>query len=312
MLFKSLLATAGLLALTNAQTFPFPDMSGEIFCDGAVRPDYAACDELFPETFGTSIAGPGFNEGTTWTNDGCQIRYVLCNGLEGTFESENAIPYESIKDQCGEYPAGGVRREGQGCVVVETQDNPLTRRDLEVEVAKQDMKERVHNFERRVDVSDLEGRQDCPTVDCYEYTEQVFLDNIRGIQQRVCDNILPDMARCDQERSVTITESVSVGFEVGNEIAGIISASGSFNSERSEGRTETLRTAITIDCDGGSGYVVWYPLMEVSRGECLRGTSTACDGVACINDIERAPCEMQIPMVSQDGRLSGEYDVQCI
>lgn len=149
-------------------------------------------------------------------------------------------------------------------------------------------------------------------MDCYEYTEQVFVDNVRGLQQRVCDNILPDKARCDQEKTVTVTESYTVGFEVGSEIADVISASGSFSSERAEARTETLRTAITIDCDGRSGYVVWYPLMEISRGECLKGTSTACNGVACINDIETSPCELQVPKVAEDGRLSGEYDIQCI
>ncbi|KAG9249751.1 uncharacterized protein F5Z01DRAFT_668282 [Emericellopsis atlantica] len=312
MLSNSLLAAAGLLALTNAQTFPIPDLSGDVFCDGTVRPDYSACDDLIPETFDNAVAGPGFNEGTTWTNDGCQLRYIRCAGPEGsTFESDVSADYPHIKRQCAEFPAGGIFRWGDGCVVVQTEDNPLAP-DNSAQATKREVPERESKLERRELVASLDERQTCPTVDCYEYTEQVFIDNVRGLQERVCDNILPDGARCDKTKSVTVTDTYTVEFGVeASVIKDVISASASFSYSESEAVTESLTTAITVNCDGRSGYIVWYPLMQVSRGECRKGTSSACNGVACFSD-EVSSCEMRVPIVAQDGKLSGEYDVQCI
>ncbi len=108
---------------------------------------------------------------------------------------------------------------------------------------------------------------------------------------------------------MTTTESFSFGVDVGAGIKEVVDVSASFTAESGRSSTETVTTAITIDCERG-GYVVWYPLLEVSQGECGAGPRASCDG-ACVAD-SVGQCEYSKPILAGQGRLSGEYDVQCL
>lgn len=319
--WKSILPTAALAAAVLAQDMPIPDLSGDIICDGTIRPDYDECrDVLLPQTFGGVTVGPEFMEGQTIAGDDCQFRALKCGtNTAGEFIIEDfSSMYPLVETQCGDFPAGGVYRSGDACIYIDTPNNtfgPDTKKRTAVlePVPVPALEEREKRQARRDLVKesrDLVERQcDPPDEPCYTYVEQVFLTGIRGHEQRVCDNILPNGGRCDQSRSVTTTESFSFGVDIGSGIKDIVDVSASFSEEVSSSTTETITTAITVDCEDG-GYVVWYPLMEISKGECGSGPQASCDG-GCIADTI-TECQYQKPITSGEGKLSGEYDIQCL
>lgn len=330
--WKSILPSAALAAAVLAQDMPVPDMSSDIICDGTIRPDYEECEsDLLPRTFGGMTVGPNFMEGQTIKGNDCQFRALKCgDGTAGEFTLEDfSSMYPLVDRQCGEYPAGGVYRSGDACIYIDTPNNTFggtTQRaaaaaaaaaDLEpVPVPAPGKEKEVKRQARRDLVGEaqalgLEERQcDPPDEACYTYTEQVYLTGVRGHQQRVCDNILPSGARCDQSRSVTTSESFSVSADIGAGIKDVVDVSATFSDEVTESSTETITTSITITCPDGGGYVVWYPLMEVSKGECGRGPRASCGG-GCATD-STAPCEYRKPIQSGKDKLSGEYDIQCV
>ncbi|KAG9250821.1 uncharacterized protein F5Z01DRAFT_665038 [Emericellopsis atlantica] len=133
--------------------------------------------------------------------------------------------------------------------------------------------------------------------------------DIRGPRENVCDNVLPNGGSCSKTKSVTVTETYSVGLDVTAGLKDAVDIGASFSAEYSEAVETSLRTTITIDCpDNGSGYIVWYPLMEVSSGQCNKGT---CSGGYCYTD-EWEQCTIRRPTQPSQGTLSGEYDYICI
>lgn len=80
-----------------------------------------------------------------------------------------------------------------------------------------------------------------------------------------------------------------------------------FQMTEEESESRQLRYDIPVDCPSGRGRVVWYPLMEVSIGECTKGT---CSGGFCSVD-ERSECTTRKPIPESSSFLSGEYDVLC-
>lgn len=262
-------------------------------------------------TFDGATAGPGMNEGSTFVSESgnCQIRTVRCAGEEGsTFDISVGSQFPHIERECGSLGASGIHQHANGCVIVETRDNPIESR-------KRSTDDRTSKAVRRSELEQLDvQRRQCNGASdgkCYRYTELTFVTNVRGDEVRVCDNVLPDKARCDQTRSTTISQSFSIGVDVGAGIKDIVEVTGSFSMETGTANTESLNTAITVDCPGGEGYVVWYPFFEVSRGDCYSGDDNACDEDICVGT-ERSECEMWRPIMSGLGKLSGEYDVQCI
>ncbi|KAK7747786.1 hypothetical protein SLS62_008822 [Diatrype stigma] len=322
--WKAILPSAALAAAVLAQDMPIPEMSSDILCDGTIRPDYDECEnDLLPQTFGGMTVGPGIMEGQTIKGNNCQFRSLKCgDGTAGEFTlSDFSSMYPLVEHQCGEYPAGGVYRSGDACIYIDTPNNTFggtTKRgaadDAELPVPVPTFEREATKQARRDLVREaqalLEERQcDPPDEPCYTYTEQVYLTGVRGHQQRVCDNILPNGARCDQSRAVTTGESFSVGADVSTGIKDVVDVSASFSDEVSTSSTQTITTAITITCPNG-GYVVWYPLMEVSKGECGQGPRASCSG-GCITTTT-AQCEYQKPIASGKDKLSGEYDIQCV
>lgn len=312
---------AGVLA---QQTFPFSEGSGEIICDGTIRPDYDECyNEVLPKTFDGATVGPGFGEGSTFKGDKCQIRVLRCGGpTDQTFDVKDvSAMYGLVKNECGEYPAGGSYRSGDACVVVDTPGNPLKMKRTPTPtpapapapnpklIIPSERKAKEIRRSLVAEAKELDGRCDPPPGPCYTYNEGAFITSVQGPQQRVCDNILPNGARCDQTRSVTTSESCSISTDIGGGIKDVVDIGASFTGETSSSSTESITTSITVDCENG-GYVVWYPLMQISKGECGRGPQETCDG-GCITDTV-TQCQFRKPITAGEGRLSGEYDVQCI
>ncbi|RYP05236.1 hypothetical protein DL764_003943 [Monosporascus ibericus] len=308
--WKALLVSAAFAGEAFAQEFPVPDLSGDVVCDGTIRPDYNECrEELLPQTFDGVTVGPGFMEGPSFKGDDCQIRILKCGqGTAGEFPVDNVASYFGIaENECGEFSAGAVYRWGDACIYVDTPDNsfgPNSKRSEPEREKKQARRDLVN------EAREPEDRQcNPPPGPCYTYTEQTFITGVRGFAERVCDNILPDGAKCDQTKSVTVTETFSFDGEVTAGLKDVVSVGASFSSSVAEAVTETITTSIQVDCPNG-GYIVYYPLMEVSRGECGVGPQETCNG-DCITD-STEPCEYRKPIESGDGNLSGEYDIQCV
>lgn len=214
-------SAAALAAGALAQDFPIPDLSGDIICDGTIRPDYAECrDVLLPQTLAGTRVGPGFMQGQTFAGSNCQFRALKCgsSGPAHEFDIDFSSMFPGVDRQCGRFPAGGVYRSGDACIYVDTPNNTFGPRppatmttgrddpdaDLPGPVSVAAL-ERVRMLElgretkraRRDLVREsleppLRGRQcDPPAGPCYKDQEQVFLTGVRGHQQRVCDSILP-------------------------------------------------------------------------------------------------------------------------
>lgn len=342
MLAKASVFTAALAGVAHAQDYWFvPPGLTDFFCDGISRPDWDECEAHYVDDFlSTEMRiGPDFLDGQTFTYENCQVRYIQCSnsGYEWTMDGELGM-FALARNACARLGGGGVQRQGDLCVVVEDPNNPYRprrRREVETrgefidqpawpasgattsEKPEPSVEERSHPKDIHMAVARdlvkeseaLERRQDCEGGGtCYIYSQGGFAANIRGPQTRVCNNILPDGASCGETTSVTVTESYTAGVEVSTGLKDVMDIGASFSTTYSEAIQTSLTTTITIDCPGGSGYIVWYPLMEISFGECGEGT---CNGGFCQNT-NRYQCEVQKPMVPSEGTLSGEYDFVCI
>ncbi|CAI4212380.1 unnamed protein product [Parascedosporium putredinis] len=279
--FKALLASCW-FSVTMAQSFSIPPGLTGVSCDGTIRPDYQECyDHVLDQmSAGPIIIGPNMFEGSSYQSGNCKIRAIRCGGpTDRTFDlgSMAGSLFTILRNECGAFPAGGVNRQGDACLVVETPSNPFPgrKRDLESHAsplprADKPVPSRETKLARREATAaarslDLEARQ-CQGGTCYNYQEVTFITGVRGLEVRVCDNILPNGATCTRSWATTTTETFTVGFEVSAGLKDIVAASGSFSASTASSSTETLATAIEVQCDSGSGYIVWYPLLAVSRG----------------------------------------------
>lgn len=346
MLSQASLFTAGFVSMVAAQVeWPVPPGQVGGFCDGLIRPDWDECEENWLQWYRDAqpvIVGPDLGDGVVLTGENCQLRYIQCSGSGSEFEIEEAGMYANVRETCASLNAGGVWRNGDLCAVVEDPNNPFilrlpdSKRDAINEdgsIEEDEMKVEVREVTAEVKTGRnhardvvmegdyinaqssrraLETRQggdQCSgSGTCYEYVEVTRAVNIRGNEYRVCNDVLPDGASCANSRAVTITQGYSTELNIGAALRDAINLGASFTSSYSEAITTTLTTTITIDCDGGPGYVVWYPLMERSSGQCYEGT---CNNGWC-QDTSVSVCSSDQPYVPADGSLSGEYDVQCI
>lgn len=341
----SFLAAAFVGTVAAQVHWPVPtDLTGS-FCDGLIRPDWDECEENYLKWFIDAepvTVGPDFGDGVVFTGEKCQIRYIQGTNSGSEFEIEEAGMYDLVRNACEGSNAGGVQRQADLLCVVEDPSNPFilelpdNKRNVidkkEVIVDEDNVKETVAEvvaevktgrshardiaverdyIDAEVSRRALEGRQssECSgSGACYEYVEGSKAVNIRGQEFRVCNDVLPDGASCTNSRSVTVTQGYTAEINVGSDLTNAINVGASFSGSYSEGVTTTLSTTITVDCDGGSGYIVWYPLVERSTGQCIEGT---CRDGWC-QDPSTSQCSSDRPYVPSDGSLSGEYDVQCI
>lgn len=144
---------------------------------------------------------------------------------------------------------------------------------------------------------------------CYNYVQSNWAVNLRGIQHKVCENILPDGASCTNSRTVTITDTWTMTGDVTAGIKDIVDVTVGFSKSNSEAVATTISTDLKIDCPGGSGYVVWYPMEERSRGYIQEGT---CNSGWCGNLGDRVNLEVRKPILKEDNPITGEYAIECI
>ncbi|KAI6777771.1 uncharacterized protein J7T54_002873 [Emericellopsis cladophorae] len=338
--------TAALVGLTHAQEWFWvpPGLTGT-FCNGLSRPDWDECEAKYvDDLINTELhIGPDFGDGVTFTYENCEMKYVQCTSSGYEWVEENPALFAGLKRQCGALDAAGVQRQGDLCLVVQDPKNPLTGDEARKrETTKQgelvtqpawpasqeesdesgdggsdkDNSKRAHPRDMGVardlveESASLERRQECSGGGtCYSYDQSGFAVNIRGPREYVCNDVLPNGGSCSKTRSVTVTETYTVGLDVTAGLKDAVDIGASFSSEYSEAVETSLRTTITIDCpDNGSGYIVWYPLMQVSSGQCNKGT---CSGGYCLGD-EFDYCTIRRPTQPSEGTLSGEYDYICI
>lgn len=342
---KGSVLAAALVGAAHAQDWFWvpPGLTGT-FCDGISRPDWDECEAKYvDDLINTELRiGPDFGDGVTFTYDNCEMKYIQCTSSGYEWVEENPALFAGLKRNCGDLGAAGVQRQGDLCLVVQDPAARLTDRtarkrglDERGEIVEQpawpasqndneenddrptanEKVERAHPKDISVarDLNEgsasLERRQECSGGGtCYSYDQSGFAVNIRGPRQFVCNDILPNGASCSKTRSVTITESYSVGFDVTAGLKDAVDIGASFSSEYSEAIETSLRTTITVDCPGGSGYIVWYPLMQISSGQCNKGT---CSGGYCFTE-EFESCSIQRPTQPSEGTLSGEYAYECI
>ena len=244
------------------------------------------------------------------------MRYFKCRE-DGDYEwtEKEALGLDIfIKRGCEELDGGdGVRRQGDLCLVFENPDRPIVTgkpKKRALDAARAHPKD--HSVSRSTSAAaldKLERRQSCSGSDsCYGYTQTMFAGNVRGIKQLVCDSVLNDGDTCAETKSVTITDTYTAGVDVSAGLKDVIDVTASFSKANSKAVQTTLATTIKVDCPSGKGRVVWYPYMEVSRGECTKGECS--DGI-CWTD-ERFSCETRKPVPEDSGLLKGEYDVECI
>lgn len=274
--------------------------------------------------------GPGMLEGQTLTVDGCQLRYVECGGKDYGWTQEGEMGLFSIlRRTCEPLGAGGVRRQGDMCVIAENPIRPFgpRKRDLsdieappseakrapvpepepEPEPVREHPKDMLVSRDLIAESNNLERRQSCEGGgECFGYTQSTFAGNIRGNRIDLCQ--VPTGSSCSESYSKTIGSSYEVSFGATAGIKDIIDFTAGFSMTNEESYTTTLRTDITVECGpGGRGRVVYYPLMEVSIGECTKGT---CNGGFCSIDT-RESCTTRKPVPEDSSFLSGEYDYEC-
>lgn len=270
--------------------------------------------------------GPGFLEGQTLTVEGCQLRYVECGGKDYGWTQEGEMGLFSIlRRTCEPLGAGGVRRQGDMCVIAENPVRPFgpRKRDLsdiappaseakrdaspEPEPSRAHPKDMLISRDLIAESNKLERRQSCEGGgECFGYSQTTFAGNIRGIRIDLCQ--VPTGSSCSESYSRTITSSYTAGFDVTAGLKDIIDLTASFSMTEEESYTTTLRTDIKVECgEGGRGRVVYYPYMEVSSGECTRGT---CSGGFCSIE-ERTQCTTRKPVPEDSSFLSGEYSYEC-
>ena len=131
---------------------------------------------------------------------------------------------------------------------------------------------------------------------------------MRGLEQKVCDDILPKGSTCTSTKSVTITDTWTGSVDITAGIKDVVDVAVGFSTSYSEAVTTTLATGITVDCEN-SGYVVWYPLEEVSSGSLSEGS---CNGDNCQNLGLPTNLRVTKPMVKEESGLTGEYAVRCL
>lgn len=285
-----------------------------------LRVDYDACEKGHLDWWinGDPIhVGPGFLEGPTHKVEGCQMRYIKCKesgDYEWTQEEDPGLSL-SIQRGCEELDGGGgVRRMGDLCLVYENPDRPIVtgkpkKRATPKAVRAHPKDLPVSRSTSATALDKLQRRQSCSGGgSCYGYTQTTFAGNVRGIKELVCDSLLNDGDTCAETKSVTITDTYTAGVDVSAGLKEVIDVTASFSKANSEAVQTQLATTIKVDCPGGKGRVVWYPYMEVSRGECTKGDCS--DGV-CWTE-ERFSCETRKPVPEDSGLLKGEYDVECI
>lgn len=156
----------------------------------------------------------------------------------------------------------------------------------------------------------LNRRATCSSdSDCLSYTQSSFYANIRGIEQKVCENVLEDGSRCTKTRSVTIEDSYTGGIDATFGIKEAIDLGASFSTTHSESVTTELSTSLELDCPGGSGYMVYWPFMEISKGTCT--VDAKCNNGQC--GVGRlVECGAEKPVSPGQGLLTGEYGSVCI
>lgn len=338
---KAQLLVAALAGVAFAN--PAIDVPGDgaVICNSLTRPDYAECHEKYLDALigEEIIVGPDMHYGRTFTFDNCQIRFLQCanfrDGIEFAVDHAPGL-FTMVANTCEASNAGGIRRQGDLCIVVDNPSNPflpetistegrtLDRRSVIVDVpawpASQDppSDDEVSGHSHPRDLLNAgsdsalehERRQEGCT-ECESYSELAFHRNLRGERFYVCDNILPDGASCTETHTATITESFEVGFTASAGLFDIITAGASFTTSYSEAVSVSLSTTITVNCPGGSGYIVWYPLIERSTGDCFTGDCAGEFGTLCTNT-QRHSCGSSRPIMPGPSRLSGEYDYICV
>jgi len=315
----------------------FPTETGETRCDGLVRPVWEDCKKILSDQINGDIRA-GSVSGSLFQHGNCSIGVFACDDTVAQ-PFEFMAPATTIRAmagvvgrECGD-GVGGVFKQGQACVVVDTPTNNFEKRNLNnpynegfisavgATTSKRDAKQDPESFSatkqletyNTTGTSDLESRQDCPQLSypCFTYTEQTFIAHSRGPAVKVCENVLPDGSSCTKTRSHTVSESVESNFGAELKLFEVLSLKGGFSIVSGTSNTESLATNIVVKCPSGQGYIVWYPLMEESRGECGKGDSGNCG--TCYADPESyEKCSMKRPIMKGLGQLTGEYDVQCI
>lgn len=347
MVARVYLLTAALVGVAIAQTpIIIPgDMVGHT-CDGLSRPDWPEChDKILDDIIGQDIVvGPDIFQGQVFTYENCQVRYFQCtaSGLEFTVDYAHSL-FVLLARECENLGAGGVRRQGDLCMAVEDPNNPFTpetealameRRGEFLDqpawpvnssegsppsapvISERQRPKDVHLRAARnlVEESAALKRRQQYTCDgggepCYIYEERGFADNIRGEMTYVCDDILPDGGSCTEGRTVTVTEGFTGGIEASAGLFDVINIGASFSTSYENSVETSLSTTVTVSCPGGSGYIVWYPLMQISSGECIQGT---CNNIGDCQNRETHSCTIERPIMPDEGTLSGEYDFICI
>ncbi|KAL2213191.1 hypothetical protein CC79DRAFT_1362009 [Sarocladium strictum] len=331
MLTKATILAAACAAVAKAQANEYwfiPEGLTDQFCDGVSVPDWDACEEAYVDWFinRDMEIGPGMLEGQTLTVEGCQLRYVECGGKDyGWTETEEGGLFSILRRTCEPLGAGGVRRQGDMCVIAENPIRPFgpRKRDLsDIEAPAAEAKRepapepepiRTHPKDMLVsrdliaESNNLERRQSCGGEgECYGYTQTTFAGNIRGTRIDLCQ--VPTGGSCTESYAKTISSSYEVSFGATTGIKDVIDVTAGFSMTEGESYTTTLSTTITVECgEGGRGRVVYYPYMEVSSGECTRGT---CSGGFCSVD-ERSQCTTRKPVPEDSSFLSGEYSYEC-
>lgn len=205
---------------------------------GIFSPDWDACEAAYVDWFnGRDMhIGPGFLEGQTMTVDGCQLRYVKCKdgSYEWTQEDEMGL-FSILRRTCEPLGAGGVRRQGDLCVIAENPVKPFgpkKKRSLdglaepqaaevkreaapEPEPVREHPKDILVSRDLVAESHNLERRQSCGGEGtCYGYTQYTFAGNVRGTRVDICQ--VPDGASCSEAVTTTVTSS-SVQFPSGPE-----------------------------------------------------------------------------------------------